>query len=79
MVYTDGTEDVNYRDIDDDGDGIDTPDEDIDGDGDPTNDDTDGDGTHYEFSIDGVLRSTRVKIIIIKIMYLMADQKVDRP
>ena len=42
---TDGTEDVNYRDFDDDGDGIDTPDEDADGDGDPTNDDTDGDGT----------------------------------
>ncbi len=42
---TDGTEDVNYRDIDDDGDGIDTPDEDADGDGDPTDDDTDGDGT----------------------------------
>ncbi|KPM30268.1 Thrombospondin type 3 repeat-containing protein [Croceitalea dokdonensis DOKDO 023] len=42
---TDGTEDVNYRDFDDDGDGIDTPDEDMDGDGDPTNDDTDGDGT----------------------------------
>ncbi|RDY58179.1 gliding motility-associated C-terminal domain-containing protein [Flagellimonas nanhaiensis] len=42
---TDGTEDVNYRDFDDDGDGIDTPDEDVDQDGDPTNDDTDGDGT----------------------------------
>jgi len=42
---TDGTEDVNYRDFDDDGDGIDTPDEDADEDGDPTNDDTDGDGT----------------------------------
>ncbi|WP_051456154.1 hypothetical protein [Cellulophaga geojensis] len=42
---TDGTEDVNYRDLDDDGDGINTPDEDADGDGDPTNDDTDGDGT----------------------------------
>ncbi|MGW9685645.1 T9SS type B sorting domain-containing protein [Flagellimonas sp. 2504JD1-5] len=42
---TDGTEDVNYRDFDDDGDGIDTPDEDDDGDGDPTNDDTDDDGT----------------------------------
>jgi len=41
---TDGTEDVNYRDIDDDGDEIDTIDEDVDGDGDPTNDDTDGDG-----------------------------------
>ncbi|MFS4457214.1 Ig-like domain-containing protein, partial [Maribacter sp. 2304DJ31-5] len=37
--------DVNYRDLDDDGDGIDTPDEDADGDGDPTDDDTDGDGT----------------------------------
>ena len=42
---TDGTDDVNYRDLDDDGDGIETPDEDADGDGDPTNDDTDGDGT----------------------------------
>ena len=42
---TDGTEDVNYRDFDDDGDGIDTPDEDANDDGDPTNDDTDGDGT----------------------------------
>ena len=42
---TDGTEDVNYRDFDDDGDGIDTPDEDVDEDGDPTNDDTDDDGT----------------------------------
>ncbi|WP_299435649.1 gliding motility-associated C-terminal domain-containing protein [uncultured Maribacter sp.] len=42
---TDGTEDVNYRDLDDDGDGINTPDEDLDGDGNPTNDDTDGDGT----------------------------------
>ncbi|MFS4494105.1 gliding motility-associated C-terminal domain-containing protein [Maribacter sp. 2308TA10-17] len=42
---TDGTEDVNYRDIDDDGDAINTVDEDVDGDGDPTNDDTDGDGT----------------------------------
>uniref|UniRef100_UPI002632F498 gliding motility-associated C-terminal domain-containing protein n=1 Tax=uncultured Maribacter sp. TaxID=431308 RepID=UPI002632F498 len=35
----------NYRDLDDDGDGINTPDEDADGDGDPTNDDTDNDGT----------------------------------
>ncbi len=41
---TDGTEDVNYRDIDDDGDRINTFDEDVDGDGDPTNDDTDGNG-----------------------------------
>jgi gliding motility-associated-like protein len=42
---TDGSDDVNYRDFDDDGDGIDTPDEDADGDDDPTNDDTDDDGT----------------------------------
>jgi len=41
---TDGTEDVNYRDLDDDGDGIDTINEDGNGDGDPTNDDIDGDG-----------------------------------
>ncbi len=42
---TDGTEDVNYRDIDDDGDGVDTPDEDADMDGDPTDDDNNGNGT----------------------------------
>lgn len=42
---TDGTDDVNYRDFDDDGDGIDTPDEDANEDGDPTNDDSNGDGT----------------------------------
>ncbi|UWX54064.1 cadherin-like domain-containing protein [Maribacter litopenaei] len=42
---TDGTEDVNYRDLDDDGDGINTPDEDSNGDSDPTNDDTDEDST----------------------------------
>ncbi len=42
---TDGSEDVNYRDLDDDGDGIDTPMEDADGNNDPTNDDTDNDGT----------------------------------
>ncbi len=42
---TDTSGDVNYRDFDDDGDGIDTPDEDADNDQDPTNDDTDEDGT----------------------------------
>ncbi|MCW5518075.1 gliding motility-associated C-terminal domain-containing protein [Muriicola sp. Z0-33] len=42
---TDGTEDVNYRDFDDDGDGIDTPNEDANEDDDPTNDDSDEDGT----------------------------------
>jgi gliding motility-associated-like protein len=36
---------VNYRDLDDDGDSIDTPDEDANNDGNPTNDDTDDDGT----------------------------------
>ena len=50
---TDGTEDVNYRDFDDDGDGIDTPDEDADQDGDPTNDDTDNDGTPDYLDPDG--------------------------
>ncbi len=39
---TDGTEDVNYRDIDDDGDDLDTPDEDTNENGDPTDDDADG-------------------------------------
>ncbi|HEA21777.1 MAG TPA: gliding motility-associated C-terminal domain-containing protein [Pricia antarctica] len=42
---TDGSEDVNYRDIDDDGDGTDTMEEDGNTDGDPTNDDLDDDGT----------------------------------
>jgi gliding motility-associated-like protein len=42
---TDGAEDVNFRDIDYDGDGIDTEDEDDNGNGDPTDDDTDDDGT----------------------------------
>jgi len=41
---TDGTEDVNYRDVDDDGDGINTIDEDGNGNGDPTDDDRDNDG-----------------------------------
>ncbi len=42
---TDGDDEVNYRDIDDDGDGIDTPDEDTNGNGDPTDDDDNGNGT----------------------------------
>lgn len=42
---TDGTDDVNYRDINDDGDGINTINEDFNEDGDPTNDDEDADGT----------------------------------
>lgn len=41
----DGDELADWRDPDDDGDGVPTAQEDIDGDGDPTNDDTDGDGT----------------------------------
>ncbi|MDB2606264.1 hypothetical protein N9Y48_00660 [Zobellia sp.] len=45
LLDTDGIADVNYRDIDDDSDGIDTPNEDADGDGNPSNDDTDQDGT----------------------------------
>ncbi|WP_133688836.1 Ig-like domain-containing protein [Maribacter spongiicola] len=52
---TDGTEDVNYRDFDDDGDGIDTPDEDANNDGDPTNDDTDNDGTPDYLDVDNTL------------------------
>jgi len=42
---TDNIDDVNYRDIDDDGDGTNTIDEDANNDGNPTNDDTDNDGT----------------------------------
>ncbi len=42
---TDGDGTPDWRDPDDDGDGIPTEDEDRDGDGDPTNDDSDGDGT----------------------------------
>jgi gliding motility-associated-like protein len=40
----DGTEDVNYRDVDDDGDTVDSIYEDYDGDNDPTDQDTDDDG-----------------------------------
>ncbi|BAO55418.1 internalin, putative [Nonlabens marinus S1-08] len=40
----DGTEDVDFRDVDDDGDTVDTIYEDYDGDNDPTDQDTDGDG-----------------------------------
>ncbi len=42
---TDGTEDVNYRDLDDDGDGMPTEEEDPNSNGDPTDDDSDNDGT----------------------------------
>jgi len=49
---TDGTEDVDYRDIDDDGDGISTLDEDLDNDGDPFNDDSDNDGQPNYLDID---------------------------
>ena len=49
---TDGTEDVDYRDTDDDGDGVSTLDEDLDGSGDPFNDDTDGDGQPNYLDID---------------------------
>jgi len=45
LPNTDGEGDVNYRDIDDDNDGIPTEEEDANEDGDPTNDDTDDDGT----------------------------------
>jgi gliding motility-associated-like protein len=44
LPNTDGNEEVDYRDIDDDGDGIDTIDEDANDDGDYTNDDFDNDG-----------------------------------
>jgi len=58
---TDGTEDVDYRDIDDDGDGVSTLDEDLDNDGDPFNDDSDNDGQPNYLDIDddgdGILTS----------------------
>ena len=44
LPNTDGDEESNYRDADDDDDGIETRDEDLNGDGDYTNDDADGDG-----------------------------------
>ena len=43
MPDTDGTEDADYRDEDDDGDGVWTYDEDLNGNGDPFDDDTDND------------------------------------
>ncbi|WP_245616024.1 Ig-like domain-containing protein [Flagellimonas lutaonensis] len=45
LPNTDNTDDVDYRDIDDDDDGIETRDEDLDQDGNFANDDSDGDGT----------------------------------
>ncbi|MBT8236612.1 MAG: MSCRAMM family adhesin SdrC, partial [Bacteroidia bacterium] len=45
LPNTDGEDDVNYRDLDDDNDGIPTDEEDANEDGDPTNDDSDEDGT----------------------------------
>lgn len=44
LPNSDGDEESNYRDTDDDDDGIETRDEDLNGDGDYTNDDADGDG-----------------------------------
>jgi len=41
---TDGEGEPDYRDMDDDGDGLDTAEENYDGDDDPTDEDTDGDG-----------------------------------
>ncbi len=49
---TDGTEDVDYRDIDDDGDGILTFDEDMNGNGDPFDDDFDNDTQPNYLDID---------------------------
>jgi len=49
---TDGTEDVDYRDIDDDGDGVSTFDEDVDGLGDPFDDDFDNDTQPNYLDID---------------------------
>ncbi|MGB7393868.1 MAG: gliding motility-associated C-terminal domain-containing protein [Pricia sp.] len=69
---TDGTEDVNYRDIDDDGDGIDTPDEDIDEDGDPTNDDLDDDGTPSYLDPD---ESTDTEIVVMQMVTPNNDGK----
>ena len=45
LPNTDQDEEPDYRDFDDDGDGIATPDEDLDEDGNLANDDSDGDGT----------------------------------
>ena len=49
---TDGTEDVDYRDTDDDGDGVSTLDEDVDGSGDPFDDDFDNDTQPNYLDID---------------------------
>ena len=49
---TDGTEDVDYRDTDDDGDGVLTFDEDLDGNGDPFDDDFDNDTQPNYLDID---------------------------
>ena len=52
LPNTDNDNEVDYRDEDDDNDGIDTIDEDLNGDNDPTNDDTDGDLVRNYLDID---------------------------
>lgn len=49
---TDAEDEPDFRDLDDDNDGVLTVDEDIDGDGDPTNDDTDNNGIPNYLDID---------------------------
>ena len=70
---TDGTEDVDYRDTDDDGDGVSTLDEDLDGSGDPFNDDSDNDGQPNYLDIDddddGILTSERMIMILITMVF----------
>ena len=52
LIDTDGDGILDFQDIDDDGDGVNTAEEDIDEDGDPTNDDTDGDNIPDYLDID---------------------------
>ncbi|WP_445382711.1 T9SS type B sorting domain-containing protein [Robiginitalea sp. IMCC43444] len=64
---TDGTEDVNYRDVDDDGDGIPTEEEDANNNDDPTDDDTDGDGTPDYLDPDGDPEPGTANLVVLKV------------
>ncbi|KAA2216049.1 Ig-like domain-containing protein [Maribacter flavus] len=52
LPNTDASDDVNFRDLDDDNDGLTTPEEDVNGNNDPTDDDTDNDGRPNYLDVD---------------------------
>lgn len=62
LPNTDGDAESDYRDTDDDDDGIETIDEDVNGDGDYANDDSDGDGTPNYLQPDLIVNENEVEV-----------------